>query len=443
VISTRLPAAGRARQQRPDLRRGRRVVQHHQHPPVGQLGPPQPGPLLHRVRYPVTGHADRAQQHVQRGGRVGGRRAGGVPVQVDEELPVRVAVGQPVRHVHRQGGLADAGHAVDGGDHHGPAGRVRAGQRRQQALHLALAAGEVGDVAGQVAAPPRPRRPAGRRRRPPRCRGRRGGRLAGQQPLVRGAQLRRRVGAQLVPEPAAQLLVGGERVGLPAARLQRGDQPVPQRLPQRVPGGPGAQLDGDVRGPAGGQVQAGAPLDGGQPLLHQVGHLVAVQRLGAQPLQRLAAPQPQRLVEQLACLLRLDGLGGLRQQLPEPHQVNVVAGQPVSGGGGVDRAVAEQLAQPGHVGREAGADPGRQRLAPDPLGERVHADRPARRHGQHREHDRLAAGRYGHGHAVEPGLQRTQDAHPEPDIAHPSIKPDNDHRISGDRRRSDNGVTTG
>jgi hypothetical protein len=42
-----------------------------------------------------------------------------VGVQVAEELPVRVPLGQPVRRVYRQRGLADPGHPVDRVDHHG------------------------------------------------------------------------------------------------------------------------------------------------------------------------------------------------------------------------------------------------------------------------------------------------------------------------------------
>jgi hypothetical protein len=54
--------------------------------------------------------------------------AGGVGVQRQEELPIRKGVGQPVRGVHREGGLADPGHAADGVDVNRPATRRRSGQ---------------------------------------------------------------------------------------------------------------------------------------------------------------------------------------------------------------------------------------------------------------------------------------------------------------------------
>jgi hypothetical protein len=48
------------------------------------------------------------------------RLPGGVGVQRKEELPVRKPPGQPVRGVHREGGLADPGHPVDRTDLHWP-----------------------------------------------------------------------------------------------------------------------------------------------------------------------------------------------------------------------------------------------------------------------------------------------------------------------------------
>jgi hypothetical protein len=51
-----------------------------------------------------------------------------VRVQREEELPVREAPGEPVRGVHGERGLADAGHPADRVDAHHPA-RPRSGVR--------------------------------------------------------------------------------------------------------------------------------------------------------------------------------------------------------------------------------------------------------------------------------------------------------------------------
>ena len=94
-----------------------------------------------------------------------------------EELPVREAPGEPVRSVHRERRLADAGHAVDGMDRDGPAAVGGVGQRLQQPGQVRLAAGEAADIARQrpgrcgrrpVARPrPVPGRQDLRGRRPP------------------------------------------------------------------------------------------------------------------------------------------------------------------------------------------------------------------------------------------------------------------------------------
>jgi hypothetical protein len=74
-----------------------------------------------------------------------------VAVQVNEHLRVWVAVGKVVRGVHREGGFADASHAVDGLDHHRRGRDVPlAREGGQQSGHLLPAAGEVGDVTGQI-----------------------------------------------------------------------------------------------------------------------------------------------------------------------------------------------------------------------------------------------------------------------------------------------------
>ena len=150
----------------------------------------------------------------------------GVPVQRQEDLPAREPAGQPVRGVHGERGLADAGHPADRVDAHHPA---RARRRVGQFGQLVLPPGERGDVAGQ--------RP-GRRRHPP---------AAG--PARRRMAPRGRL--ELDPGRAAQLERVGEQPhrvlvrGGGQAPLQVADRPraQPRRLGQlllRQPG-PGTQ----------------------------------------------------------------------------------------------------------------------------------------------------------------------------------------------------------
>ena len=139
-----------ARQQRPDLGRVARVVQHHQHPAAGQRGP-VPGRALVLVHRDVPAvHPEVAQepgQHVR-----GQERGRGRAEQVDVQLAVGEPAADPVRRVHGQGGLAEAaraGHHRDA-DRAGIAARARPRQQVAQPFHLLVAAGEVGDVGRQL-----------------------------------------------------------------------------------------------------------------------------------------------------------------------------------------------------------------------------------------------------------------------------------------------------
>ena len=139
-----------ARQQRPDLGRVARVVQHHQHPAAGQRGP-VPGRALVFVHRDVPAvHPEIAQepgQHV-----TGQERGRGRAEQVDVQLAIGEPAADPVRGVHGQRGLAQAARAGHHGDadRAGIAGRARSRQQVTQPLDLLVAAGEVGDIGRQL-----------------------------------------------------------------------------------------------------------------------------------------------------------------------------------------------------------------------------------------------------------------------------------------------------
>ena len=101
--------AARTAGQRRLLGFGGGVVQQNQNLLVGEPGAVQRSPIVQVGRDLWPGNAEGAQQVVERLGRLTGDHARGVAVEIDEQLPVRVAVGDPVRQVDGEGGLADPG----------------------------------------------------------------------------------------------------------------------------------------------------------------------------------------------------------------------------------------------------------------------------------------------------------------------------------------------
>ena len=76
-----------AGQQRQHLRRVQGVVEQHEHPPVGELGPPQHGPVFRHGGHALGWYPQLPQQRTQRLAGVE-RRAVAVATQVQVELPV-------------------------------------------------------------------------------------------------------------------------------------------------------------------------------------------------------------------------------------------------------------------------------------------------------------------------------------------------------------------
>jgi hypothetical protein len=270
-------AAGCAGQQRGDLVGVAGVVQQDQHGFAGQqaavqacLGRQADGDLLRR-------HLQRVQESPYR---LGGyhRRPGRVePAQVDVQLAIGEPVGDPVRPVDRQGGLADASGPGDHGDHHRARRRlVGVVEQPVQRLQRHLAAAERVGVGGEL---PWHHPSRWRTAWQP-------GRPAGEQVGVDPLQLRAGVGAELLGEADPDRLVPLQRLGRPAGPLQNHQQAHPQRLPQREALGQLAQLGHQVDpGPAG-QIQVDAPLQAGQVSLLQPRGLRMFQPVRSHPLER-------------------------------------------------------------------------------------------------------------------------------------------------------------
>ena len=130
--------------------------------------------------------------------------------------------------------------------------------------------------------------------------GRRERRVLLQHPTVQRAGGVGRLDAQLVDEPAAQGLVHRQGVGLPSARVEGVHQQGGEGLAVRVLLDQRLQL-ADHRPAAAQREQCGRPLlDGGEAEVGQARELaVAVDVRGVELVERLAAPQAERGVEEL------------------------------------------------------------------------------------------------------------------------------------------------
>ena len=190
------------------------------------------------------------------------------------------------------------------------------------------------------------------------------------------------VDAELVGQPPADVLVRGQRVGLPAGRVERADLLAADALAQRVIPGQCLQLDQHLGVRAELQRGVDAVLGGGEPAPGEpVGRGVRP-RLAGRVGQRRAAPERERFGEQPS------GAGGVGVQraaagLGQPLELGRVDqprvdGEPVAGRHGLDRAAARQRpAQPGDQRLQRVDLVGRRRVTPEVGDQGEHADRPA------------------------------------------------------------------
>ena len=107
------------------------------------------------------------------------------------------------------------------------------------------------------------------------------------------------VDAEFAGEQVAGTPVGGERLGLPAAAIQREHELAVQPLPQRMLGGQLLQFAGERIVAAKRQVSIDPRLQRSEPQLLQAGCLRAGERVVGQVGQHAAAPQLQRLAQRL------------------------------------------------------------------------------------------------------------------------------------------------
>ena len=236
---------------------------------------------------------------------------------------------------------------------------------------------------------------AGARRRP----GRRVelGRLV-EHLLLQPPQLLARLEPQLVGEEAARVAVDRQRVGLAPRAVEREHELRAQALAQRVRRHQLLQLGDQLGVAAVREVGLDPPLEHGEPPLPEPLDLGGRRALELDAVQRLAAPQRQRVAVAL--------LGG---QALEQRGVEVLGRQHVPVRPRGDRVGAEDPPQAGDVA----LDPlgrGRRRVLAPQLGHQ-----PRRRHDlarvqeQHGQQRLLLGGAQLEGPAVLRDLERTED----------------------------------
>ncbi len=366
-------APRRTGQQRPDVRGVAGVVQHQQHPPVGEQRAVQRDLRLVVARHVARGHAERVEEPAHGVGGVQHRAAGVETPQVHVELPVGEAVGDAVRPPHRDGRLADARRAGQRGDHH----RVAPlGQQRVQFGELVVAAGEARQVGGQLPGDEH----GGLRGRG--CRRRR------EDLLVQVAQLRARVHAELVGQPAADLVVVPQRLPLLPGAVQGEHELRGGAFVQRVLRGQLRQHGGRLAV----QPRAQPEVDQVQPCPEPFARQDVPrhhQPRRVQPRERLTGPQPERLGQERGGLV-LRARPGLGHQRAEPVQVDRlrVGDQRVPARAALHHGVVaarQRRAQPRHVAVQGLAGASRGLVGPHPVHQRVHRHHPADVHQQQRQ----------------------------------------------------------
>ncbi len=331
------------------------------------------------------------------------------------QLAVREARDDLIRPLHGQGGLAHPAGSADRCDRHRPR-RLVAGliQQLGQLRQLLCPADEV---------PQRPWQFPGHNRFATACRQR--SRLGSLQIsigvkdlLVDLAQFASRLGAELVNEHAARMLVSGKRLRLPAIAVEGEHQQAMQALSQRMRGSKLPQLGDHAGVTAQVQVRVDACLERLQPHLRQPGHLPPDQRVRLHAGQRLTAPQGQGSPEQGGRIRPGSGAHGLPRRTqrrlepvhiqligPDADQVTVRLGADPGMAG-----VSQRFPQPHHIGLQAGPRRRRRRGTPQRLDQFIDRhDQPGaqQQRGQQRP---LLAGRTGHHGTGLAHQQRPEEA---------------------------------
>ncbi len=207
---------------------------------------------------------------------------------------------------------------------------------------------------------------------------------------------------ELVEEGRARRPVRVERLGLATRAVEREHQLRSERLAQRMLGDERLQLRHELGRAAGGEVGLDPLLDRRDVLLLEPGCLERELAVA----ERIAAPETQRLAQQLGGAWRL-AAPRRRDELVEAPHVDVALDE-VAGLARLDRAFSERLAQARDVDLQRRGR-GRRRLVTPEL-----VDQVLRRHDptgvqcEHGEQRALLAAADGDRPSVDPHLERAE-----------------------------------
>ena len=248
------------------------VVQHDEHPTTGQQAAVQRGLRVQTLRDALRWYAQSVEEPADRLLRRSRPATGVESAQVHVQLAVRKPVSYPVRPMDRQRGLAYSSRATDRGDHHRAGGDLPAVGEPVQFVQLGQPAGEAVDRGRELTGHDGRARgavgPAHARYLPrPGVPGRRAqARVGGQDASLQVLQLLSRLYTELVHEQPANALVGGQRLTLPPALVERHHQLGPKPFPQRMASDQPGELRDELAVPAQGQTGIDPPLGRLQPL---------------------------------------------------------------------------------------------------------------------------------------------------------------------------------
>jgi hypothetical protein len=183
--------------------------------------------------------------------------------------------------------------------------------------------------------------------------------ITGQDPLVQLLQLGAGVGAQLVGQLPADAVVDGEGLGLAAAAVEDGDVLAGDPLVQRVCSDERGEVGEQPRMPALSQPGIEEVEPHREPL-----HFQGVPHAGGpravEVSQSLAAPQPQRLLEQVPCGSATGACSFRKPAEPVQIHCRLVDLDDVPARSASDPTVAgrgQSTSQPGHVATQRARRP--------------------------------------------------------------------------------------
>jgi hypothetical protein len=225
-------------------------------------------------------------------------------------------------------------------------------------------------------------------------------------------QLRRRLEAELVGQVGARLLVGAQRLRLPAAAVEGEHVLGAEAFADRVLLAEHFQLGDELGVVAEDQLGFDACLDGAQPQLLEAPRLELQRKRSRQVRVGMAAPERERGTQPLRRVgrIRLHELGRAGDRLLELDRIHVSRiGCQAIAAVVADDDVADRSAEVGDVRLQGRARRGRRLISPDAVDKRVDGDSLSHVGREQREHRPLLPPTEADLDAVAQDLERPQD----------------------------------